>query len=64
LAAVTEAPGKGVTYEVDCIHCGEFFRAEPLVGATPEQAGFKCPHCGLLVPYERSEADPKARKRP
>lgn len=57
---MAEAPGRDVTYEVECIHCGQPFRAEPLVGATPEQAGFKCPHCGLLVPYERVEAEPES----
>jgi len=48
-----------VTYEVECVHCGAPFRAEPLVGATLAQVGFKCPHCGLLVPYERAGAEPE-----
>jgi DNA-directed RNA polymerase subunit RPC12/RpoP len=44
-----------VTYEVTCPHCKKDFEAELLVGSSPQQRGFKCPHCKLFVPYERAD---------
>jgi endogenous inhibitor of DNA gyrase (YacG/DUF329 family) len=37
-----------------CPHCDKPFSAELLEPDT-ERAGFKCPHCNLFVPLERSE---------
>jgi DNA-directed RNA polymerase subunit RPC12/RpoP len=55
--SVAEVPGSDTTYEVVCLHCGQEFQAEPLTGAAARYAGFKCPHCGLLVPYERADEE-------
>jgi transposase-like protein len=39
--------------EVICPHCKKPFVAEPIgTGAGPQ--GFKCPHCRLFVPAERT----------
>jgi DNA-directed RNA polymerase subunit RPC12/RpoP len=45
-----------------CPHCSKPFRAELLEPET-ERAGFKCPHCNLFVPLERSE-EPAAEPEP
>ena len=42
--------------EVVCVHCGKTFEAE-ILAANTEQAGVKCPHCGLFMPLERVESD-------
>jgi DNA-directed RNA polymerase subunit RPC12/RpoP len=50
-------------YSVVCPHCGKEFEGELLVGSeTPESRGFKCPHCRLFVPLERTDASPDASK--
>jgi len=52
---VSGVPGRDTTYEVVCLHCGETFQTEPLTGPAARYTGFKCPHCGLLVPFERAD---------
>jgi DNA-directed RNA polymerase subunit RPC12/RpoP len=43
------------SFEVDCPHCGKSFQGELLTGSSPRTGrGFKCPHCRLFVPFERS----------
>jgi uncharacterized C2H2 Zn-finger protein len=46
-------------YKLRCPHCGKTFRAEVLTG-TPEQRGFKCPHCKLLVSFDRADVRGKS----
>ena len=46
------------SYEVVCPHCGKTFEAELMTGASaPRARGFKCPHCRLFVPFERSNVE-------
>jgi predicted RNA-binding Zn-ribbon protein involved in translation (DUF1610 family) len=45
--------------DVVCVHCRKAFRSEILAPQT-EQAGFKCPHCGLYMPLERAVPDESA----
>ena len=47
------APKEGV-FDVDCPHCRKSFRAELILGGAPRHTGFKCPHCKLIVAYERA----------
>jgi transposase-like protein len=44
-----------VTYEVRCPHCKKEFTAEPMRGSAARHTGFKCPHCKLFVPFERTD---------
>ncbi len=47
------------TYEVVCPHCEKPFEAELLTASSSSQSrGFKCPHCRLFVPLERSNGRP------
>jgi DNA-directed RNA polymerase subunit RPC12/RpoP len=42
-------------HAVVCPHCGEAFDGELLPGVSVSApSGFKCPHCRLFVPLERS----------
>jgi hypothetical protein len=41
-------------YDVTCPHCRKPFEATLLPGNTGRHRGFKCPHCRLFVPLERS----------
>jgi endogenous inhibitor of DNA gyrase (YacG/DUF329 family) len=52
---VTEAPAPDATYEVECPHCRKSFESEVITGSAPRYEGFKCPHCGLFVPYRRAD---------
>ena len=45
------------TFDVICPHCKKSFTAELIDGAAARYRGFKCPHCKLFVPAERTEAD-------
>jgi uncharacterized Zn-finger protein len=49
----------GNEHEVACPHCKKTFRATLLSG--PRARGFKCPHCRLFVPLERSSESPLSR---
>ena len=40
--------------EIVCPHCKKPFRGELLAGGAARYQGFKCPHCRLFVPYERT----------
>ena len=44
-----------MTYEIVCPHCKKTFQAEPIGEAAAPQRGFKCPHCKLFTPLERTE---------
>lgn len=46
-----------MAYEVECLHCGKSFTAEPLNATSESQAGFKCPHCGLVVSLQRASEE-------
>jgi DNA-directed RNA polymerase subunit RPC12/RpoP len=47
------------SYEVVCPHCGKTFEGALLTAArAPHTRGFKCPHCRLFVPFERSNGKP------
>ena len=48
-------PADGGTYEVVCPHCSKTFEGELLGGTAARQQGFKCPHCRLLVAFDRAE---------
>jgi phage FluMu protein Com len=48
-------------YEVECPHCRKTFRAEPMLGDAARYRGFKCPHCKLFVPLDRSGATAEPR---
>jgi transposase-like protein len=51
--------GESVQHEVTCPHCRRSFSAELIRGSAARYSGFKCPHCRLFVPYERTdEPDP------
>jgi len=41
---------------VECPHCHKSFRAAPMLGDAARYRGFKCPHCKLFVPLDRSGA--------
>jgi DNA-directed RNA polymerase subunit RPC12/RpoP len=46
------------SYQVVCPHCGKTFEGELLTAArAPGARGFKCPHCRLFVPFERSNGE-------
>jgi hypothetical protein len=39
---------------VTCPHCRKSFVPAPLARPSARHRGFKCPHCRLFVPVERS----------
>jgi len=43
-------------HEVVCPHCKKPFIAELLAGEAERYRGFKCPHCKLFVPADRTTA--------
>jgi hypothetical protein len=51
---VSDVPPESGRFEGVCPHCRKEFVAELLVAPSAHQAGFKCPHCKLFVPHERS----------
>ena len=42
--------------EVVCPHCKKPFTAQLLAGEAERYRGFKCPHCKLFVPADRTTA--------
>jgi DNA-directed RNA polymerase subunit RPC12/RpoP len=42
------------THSITCPHCKKQFEGELIEGSAPRYTGFKCPHCRLFVPYERT----------
>jgi hypothetical protein len=42
------------TLEATCPHCHKTFVPSPLPRPTARQRGYKCPHCRLFVPIERT----------
>ena len=52
---MTDVPGRGETFDVECPHCHKSFQAELIAGRAERHYGFKCPHCRLFVPYQRAE---------
>jgi len=46
-------------HEVSCPHCKKTFTAALLPGRRAR--GFKCPHCRLFVPLDRSADSPLSR---
>ncbi|MDP9491001.1 MAG: hypothetical protein M3P42_02185 [Actinomycetota bacterium] len=40
--------------EMQCPHCRKSFRAD-LLGPETARAGYKCPHCRLFVPLDRTD---------
>jgi hypothetical protein len=57
---MSEAQADG-GYEVECPHCHKSFRAAPILGDAARYRGFKCPHCKLFVPLDRSGAPAEPR---
>ena len=51
---MAETPQLETTYEVVCPHCRKTFKGQLMSGGTPRRHGFKCPHCRLFVPFERT----------
>ena len=47
----------GGSFEVVCPHCKKGFNAELIAGGAPRYRGFKCPHCKLFVPAERTDVE-------
>ena len=46
-------------HELTCPHCRRPFTAELMQGTAARYSGFKCPHCKLFVPLERTaDTDP------
>ena len=45
------------TTEIVCPHCKKTFRGELLSGSAERYRGFKCPHCKLFVPVERTDVE-------
>ena len=41
--------------EIVCPHCKKPFSGELIEGAAERYRGFKCPHCRLFVPAERTD---------
>jgi hypothetical protein len=56
VAAVADEP-QATVYDVLCPHCRKSFRKELLTGPAERYRGFKCPHCRLFVPLERTTAE-------
>jgi hypothetical protein len=54
---VTESHEQPERFEGVCPHCRKPFVAELLARPSARHRGFKCPHCKLFVPRERSEGD-------
>ena len=52
-----EAAAVGETFAVTCPHCRKEFEGELIADSAGRYRGFKCPHCRLFVPEERTEAD-------
>jgi DNA-directed RNA polymerase subunit RPC12/RpoP len=50
----------GESFEVVCPHCKKTFTARLIDGAAARYRGFKCPHCKLFVPAERTPRDEAA----
>ena len=43
------------TFDVECPHCHKRFAAETIDGGRAARyRGFKCPHCKLFVPLQRT----------
>ena len=40
---------------VTCPHCKKEFSGELIEGEAERYRGFKCPHCRLFVPAERTD---------
>jgi transposase-like protein len=53
---MAEAPATSGPSEVVCPHCKKSFTAELIAGPTERHRGFKCPHCKLFVPADRTRA--------
>jgi len=45
--------------ELVCPHCKKPFTAELMRGGAARYRGFKCPHCKLFVPAERTNTTPR-----
>ena len=45
------------SFEVVCPHCKRTFTSELIDGGADRYRGFKCPHCKLFVPAERTEVE-------
>ena len=41
--------------EIVCPHCKKSFSGALIAGAAERYRGFKCPHCRLFVPAERTD---------
>jgi hypothetical protein len=54
---VADDSARDAVYDVICPHCRKPFRQELLTGPAARYNGFKCPHCRLFVPFERTTAD-------
>ena len=50
-----EAAAVGETFAVTCPHCKKEFEGELIADSAGRYRGFKCPHCRLFVPEERTE---------
>jgi DNA-directed RNA polymerase subunit RPC12/RpoP len=44
-----------IEIEIVCPHCKKPFSGELIEGAAARYRGFKCPHCRLFVPAERTD---------
>jgi DNA-directed RNA polymerase subunit RPC12/RpoP len=44
-----------IEIEIVCPHCKKPFNGELIEGAAARYRGFKCPHCRLFVPAERTD---------
>ena len=55
---MTEIPSDAgsTAQEVVCPHCKKTFTADLMAGQTERHRGFKCPHCKLFVPANRTRA--------
>jgi transposase-like protein len=51
---VTDLSSDAHAHEIVCPHCKKTFTAELLGGETQRHRGFKCPHCKLFVPADRT----------
>lgn len=49
------------TYDVTCPHCKKPFTRELIPGAAARYEGFKCPHCRLFVPFQRTVHAPSIK---
>ena len=55
LISITETNPPEGPFDIVCPHCHKEFRGEVISGESARHTGFKCPHCRLIVAFDRAE---------